>query len=178
MNSKSPPFETLITEQEIAQKIADLAKRLNETHLSSSLTIVAVLKGAIPFLWDLMRKLRCDVEVEFIQASSYGKRGKERGVLTLTAVGQLDLKGKDVLLIDDILDSGSTLSTIAEEIKKLGPKSLKTAVLLSKKIVRKTPFIPDYSLFEIEDHFVVGYGLDYKEKYRNLPAIYKLEERI
>ena len=174
MNPKAPQFETLISEKEIARGISELSSCLNEEYFSSSLVLIAVLKGAVPFLCDLMRQLDCDVEIGFLQASSYGERGTQRGDLTLTTPSPLNLKGKDVLILDDIFDSGSTLSAIVSELKKYHPNTLKTAVLLSKKVPRKTDLIPDYTLFEIDDHFVIGYGLDYKEKYRNLPAIYKL----
>ena len=176
MSPKTSRFETLISDKEIARGVSDLADCLNEEYCSSTLTLIAVLKGAVPFLSDLMRQLTCDVEIGFVQAGSYGERGTQRGDLTLTTVGSLNLKGKDVLLLDDIFDSGNTLSAIVSELNKHHPHTLKTAVLLSKKVLRKTDLIPDYTLFEVDDHFVIGYGLDYKEKYRNLPAIYKLGE--
>ncbi len=174
MNPHQPKFEELISEKEITQAVAELAECLNEEYYGRTLVIVSVLKGSVCFLVDLIRQLDCDVEINFIQASSYGERGTERGTLTISSVKDLDLKGKDVLLLDDIFDSGSTLSRIANELKQAQPKTLKSAVLLSKKIRRLTDLIPDYTLFEIDDHFVIGYGLDYKEKYRNLPSIYKL----
>lgn len=176
LNPKRHQFEILIAEKVIASAVAEFADTLNEAYYDSTVTLVGVLKGAVPFLGDLMRRLECDVEIGFIQASSYGHRGTQRGELTISTPCSLDLKGKDVLILDDIFDSGRTLSAIASELKKQRPKTLKTAVLLSKNVLRSTDFAPDFTLFEIDDHFVIGYGLDYKEKYRNLPAIYKLGE--
>lgn len=177
LNHKSPSFEEIISQEAIEEAVLELADCLNEEYSGGPpLILIAVLKGAFCFLADLMRRLNIDTEITFIQASSYGNLGTQRGALTIQEIMPLDITGKDVLILDDIFDSGSTLEAIASYLRKKKPATLKTAVLLTKKIVRNTPFRPNYSLFEVEDDFVVGYGLDYKEHYRHLPAIYKLEE--
>lgn len=177
MSHNPTPFKCLISKEEIDNKVALLAEQLNSIYKGHSVVIVAVLKGAICLLVDLMRQLTFDPQTAFIQASSYGLGGQERGELTIYEIGSLDVTGKDVLLIDDILDSGLTLQAIATKLKEKEPRSLKSAVLLTKKGAQMTSFSPDYSLFEVGDQFVIGYGLDYKEKYRNLPAIYLWEQQ-
>ena len=135
-----------------------------------------VMKGAFCLTSDLIRELKTLNVIEYLKASSYGKLGTQRGELTLTGLEGLDLSDKNVLLIDDIYDTGETLSQIISKLKTQNPKTLRSLVLLSKKGKRKISYTPDYVLFDIEDEFVVGYGLDYKEHYRGLPGVYILKE--
>ena len=130
------------------------------------------LKGAICISADLIRHLKVPVQIEFIKASSYGQNGTERGALTIQGVEKLDLTSKNILVVDDIFDTGHTMSGIIAQLQERNPKSLKSLVLLQKKVPRQIAYLPDYSLFEIENRFVIGYGLDYKEYYRELPGIY------
>lgn len=176
-NPKSAYFQELISEELIAQRVALVAEELSQEYRGRPLVVVAVLKGALCLLTDLIKKMDIPLEVAFIQASSY-KGGTTRGKLTIHEVGSCDFKGKDLLLIDDICDSGATLKGISEALKEKQPASLKTLVLLKKNLPREPFLIPDRALFEIEDLFVVGYGLDYQEKLRNLPSIYVYKEHL
>lgn len=137
--------------------------------------LVMALKGAFIFVADLIRELRLPVQIESVHCSSYGSRGTKKGPLTIKGHETLELKGKHVLVVDDIFDSGETLSRVIETLKAKEPQTINSLVLLTKEVPRSIHFSPDYSLFTIADHFVVGYGLDYKEYYRGLPDIYRVE---
>lgn len=132
-----------------------------------------VMKGAFILIADLMRHLHLPVRLDPIHCSSYGHRSK--GELTVDGVDGLEVKGKHILVIDDIFDTGETLAEVVSQIEKKKPASLKSLVLLSKDVPHNTDYRPDIALFDIEDRFVVGYGLDYKEYYRGLPDIYAIE---
>jgi len=167
-------LQVLIKPEEIAQKIVAVGKKLDAEYAGKELTLIMVMKGAICLVADLIRQLSIPCSIEFIQGSSYGQKGTKPGALTLFGIEELKLAGKDVLLVDDIYDSGKTLTEIVRRLKEKHPATLKSLVLLNKKVPRETPYLPDYILFDIEDRFVVGYGLDYKEHYRNLPGVYAL----
>jgi len=135
------------------------------------------MKGAICFGADLIRKIKNPkATLNYIHCSSYGQQGSKRGELTITNLDKLDITSKHVILIDDIFDSGTTLSSVSSILRTKSPVSLKTLVVLEKRGKNITNFNPDISLFKIEDKFVVGYGLDYKELYRGLNGIYVIEE--
>jgi len=168
-------FRLLITPEQIHEKIQKIAAQIDEEYEKQELVILMVMKGAFCLTADLMRCLKTPCTIEVIRASSYGKGGEKRGELTISGLNELDLSGKHILVIDDIFDSGATLRGIKTAVTKQAPLSLKTLVLLTKKIKRESSELPDYSLFDIEDKFVVGYGLDYKEYFRNLPCIYALD---
>ncbi len=165
-------FKQLISQEEIAQKISAIADALNKEYQTEELTLVMVMKGSLFLVADLMRQLKMPCILESVKASSYGQGGTEKGALSTSGIEEIVTEGKNILLVDDIFDSGHTLSHIVSELKKNPPKTLKSLVLLVKKTPRKISYYPDYVLFEIENHFVIGYGLDYKEYYRNLPGIY------
>jgi hypoxanthine phosphoribosyltransferase len=169
------PLEELISEQEILSEIKHIARRLDSDYFGKELVIVMVMKGALCLVSDLIRNLHIPCAIEFIQASSYGMQGTKPGELFIYGIERLNLKGKHVLIVDDIFDTGKTLSGIVDEFEKMPLASLRTLVLLTKKVSRRTSFKPDISLFDIEDRFVVGYGLDYKEHYRGLKGIYILK---
>lgn len=169
-------LQLLISPEEIHEKVALLGKQIDLAYQGKELVIVMIMKGSICFAADLIRSIHLPTTLEFIQCQSYGHGGMERGSLRILGEELLDLAGKEVLLIDDIFDSGITLGSVYDHLQRKGPRSMKTAVVLSKKAHKKTSFRPDYTLFEIEDRFVVGYGLDYKEHYRGLAAIYTVEE--
>lgn len=174
MNEEHFDLELLISDQAIQQKIKETAFQLEQDYKGKPLIIVMVMKGAICLVADLIRYLTLPFELEYVHASSYGLRGTTPGQVELQEVKELDIKDKNVLIIDDIFDTGNTLTKVTEALQAKDPASLKSLVLLSKKIERKTKFRPDYSLFEIENLFVVGYGLDFKEYLRGLPGIYVL----
>ena len=168
-------FISMITEESILQKIDSSARELDQKYQGQELTFVMVLKGSICFASDLIRRLQTPVILETVQCKSYGQNGSLRGDLTISGVDSLDIEGKHVLVIDDIFDSGLTLKHVLESLERKSPKTLASAVLLSKQIPREHSVQPDYILFTIENEFVVGYGLDYKEQYRGLRGIYTLK---
>ncbi len=167
-------LEMLINEEQISSKIKKVAVAIDNEYNEQGVVIIGVLKGSVCIVADLMRQLKCPHSVEFIHCSSYGIHGHIRGELTVKELGQLQVEGKHVLIVDDIFDSGNTLATVVNNIKEKRPSSIKSLVLLSKNIHREISYKPDYALFEIGNDFVVGYGLDYKECFRGLKAIYKL----
>jgi hypoxanthine phosphoribosyltransferase len=171
---KMSTIEPLITQDQIHQEIQRVAKAIDAEYQGEEITLIMVMKGAICLAADLIRELKTPCNLEFIKASSYGQRGTKRGELKIEGLDTIDLSSKNVVLIDDIFDSGQTLSQIAAKIQAMKPKSLKSLVLLLKNVERDVTYLPDYSLFPIEDEFVIGYGLDYKEYYRGLPGIFVL----
>lgn len=170
-------LKLLISDKAIHSKVCEIGKLLDKEYKGRELVIVMIMKGAICLVADLIRHLTIPTRIEFIQSSSYGHHGTQRGPLSIFGVEQLNINQKDVLLIDDIFDSGVTLSNVAARLQEQKPASIKSLVLLSKKVPRAVDYIPDYSLFEIENHFIVGYGMDCKEYYRGLPSIYVLEKK-
>lgn len=165
-------LELLVSSEEIAQKITEAAAQIDREYQDQELTIIMVMKGAVCGAADLMRELHIPVTLEFIKASSYGNRGAVSGELIIKGLEMIDVANKNVLIVDDIFDSGKTMTALVARFKEMNPKSLKTFVVLAKEVPRNTTYYPDYVLFEIGNRFVVGYGLDYKEQYRNLPGIY------
>ncbi|GAB5411249.1 MAG: hypoxanthine phosphoribosyltransferase [Chlamydiales bacterium] len=162
-------LEVLISKEEIAGAIDAFATELNQDQ--TPLTVICLLKGGFVFTADVVRALTMPTKVQFIRCSSYGMCGTTPGELTIAGLDDLSIKGANVLVVDDILDTGQTLKGVCEKIAKMQPAKLQTLVLLSKKITGQK-FSVDHTLFEIEDNFVVGYGIDYKEWFRNLPDIY------
>jgi len=168
-------LEPLITESEIAEKIAEAAQVLNREYEGKEVIVIANLKGAVCLAADLIRELQCPFSLEFIRCSSYGMRGDSRGDLTISGLDNMNIEGKEVLVIDDIFDSGYTMAAVVQQIKEKNPSSVKSLVLLEKKTHRRcVSYEPDYVLFKIDDYFVVGYGLDYKEYFRGLKGVYNL----
>lgn len=164
--------EVLISKDQIDERIQTVAKQINEKY--TDLTVVVVLKGGVMVGVDLLRHLTINTDIEFIRCKSY--EGTKRGELFIENLNQLDLHGKDVLVVDDILDSGKTISSVMEAMATKGCRSLASLVLLEKQVPHVTEYCPDYTLFSIPDKFVVGYGLDFDEMYRNLPNIQTMVE--
>jgi hypoxanthine phosphoribosyltransferase len=168
-------FKPLITKQQIAERIQNLGQIIDTHYCQHSplpLVILAIMNGALPITADLMRTIQIPTELQHMQASSYGQNGTEAGQLTLFGLDRLNLEGKHVLLVDDIFDTGVTISRIKAELLKKNPASLKSLVLLHKIGKSKVTENPDFVGFPIADQFVIGYGLDYKELYRGLPDIW------
>lgn len=165
----------LVTEQQIQDAIDKVAADIRMKEAGRPLTVIAIMTGSIVFLADLMRKLDQPIRVGVVQTSSY-RGGTQRGALTINSDMMLDVEGRDVLLVDDIFDTGHTLNEVIAMIDELGPKSIKSAVLLLKRGRQEVQMRPDYVGFEIPDEFVVGYGLDYRDMYRNLPYLAALED--
>jgi hypoxanthine phosphoribosyltransferase len=164
--------ELLISRDAIEDRILDVARALDVQYEGEELTIVMVMKGALCITADLIRALKIPCTIEAVKASSYGERGAKRGELQILGLEEVNLFSKNVLIVDDIFDSGQTLLQIFSKLKEKNPKSLKSLVLLEKNVDREISYLPDYILFSIENLFVIGYGLDYKEHYRGLPGIY------
>ncbi|MSO51295.1 MAG: hypoxanthine phosphoribosyltransferase [Acidobacterium sp.] len=161
----------LIDQEELAARIADLAREIRQDSPSGQLHFVCVLKGAFLFLGDLIRAMEGHVTIDFMACSSYGAGTTSSGEVRLSKDLDSGLEGRDVIIVEDIVDTGLTLHYLQEILLARGPRSLRTACLLSKPSRRKIDVKVDYVGFTIEDRFVVGYGLDYDEQYRNLPYI-------
>jgi len=162
--------EVLISADAVRARVAEMAAEIQRDH-PEGVHFVAVLKGAFMFLSDLARAVTGDVSLDFMAVSSYAKGTTSSGEVRLLKDLDTPLDGRHVLIVEDIVDTGLTLSYLQDTLRARGPKSLRTACLLSKPSRRKTDVKVEYVGFTIEDHFVVGYGLDYAEQYRNLPYI-------
>lgn len=160
----------LITEEQIARRVRMLTRKIQRDFAGRDLVVVALLNGTIMFLADLIRHLSLPLRLDFIGISSYGA-GTSSGELVFTKQLRLDVRGRDVLVVDDILDTGRTLKRVCATLKAHKPRRLKICVLLEKKARRKERVNADYVGFSIPDLFVVGYGLDYAERFRNLPFV-------
>src|SRR5262245_19499136 len=161
-------MEVLIPAEQIQQRVAELAREIAPTYRDQPLTLVGVLTGSLIFLADLVRHLELPVRIGLVQASSYRGATTTAGQLHVSRELLPDVRGRHVLLLDDILDTGQTLARMVECLRELDPLSVRTVVLLRKRGRQVVPFEPDYTGFDIPDVFVVGYGLDYNDDYRPL----------
>lgn len=161
----------LLTEEELQAKVAEMAALISEDYKDKQLLLVGVLKGSMVFMADLMRKLNINAKIDFMSVSSYGSSTVSSGQVRIILDLKRPVENYDLLLVEDILDSGATLSYLKELLLARQPKSIRIATLLDKPERRKANIAADYRGFEIPDEFVVGYGLDYDEDYRNLPFI-------
>ncbi len=160
----------LIGEWQLAHRVRQLAQSIEQDYTDKDLVVVSLLSGTVMFLADLIRDLNIPLHLDFMGVSSYGG-GTTSRELVYTKELRLEVKGRDVLLVDDILDTGKTLKSVIGRIKQLKPRSIRTCVLLDKTARRVEDVQADYVGFEISNLFVVGYGLDYAERYRNLPFV-------
>jgi len=167
---RSEVERVLITDAQLARRIRALAREIERDYRGRELVVIALLNGTVLFLADLIRHLSLPLRLDFMGVSSYGA-GTESGELVFTKELRLDVRGREVLLVDDILDTGRTLSRVLPKLRALKPRRLKVCVLFDKPARRVERVAADYVGFEIPDVFVVGYGLDYAEKYRNLPFV-------
>jgi hypoxanthine phosphoribosyltransferase len=163
-------MQTLISEEQLQQRVSALAREISSDH-PNGVHLVCVLKGAFIFLSDLVRQITCEVTLDFMAVSSYGLSTRSSGQVRLLKDLDSGLEGRSVVIIEDIVDTGLTLAYLQEILRARGPRSLKTACLLSKPSRRKTDVTVDYVGFTIDDLFVVGYGLDSGERHRNLPYL-------
>jgi hypoxanthine phosphoribosyltransferase len=168
-------FRVLFTRDQIAAKVAELGARITSDFAGEAVVLIGVLKGATIFLADLAREIKLDVSFDFIAVSSYGSAKQQSGEVKLVKDVDQSMEGKNVILVEDILDSGLTLTYIAKLLQAHQPKSIRIAALLDKPSRRIEPIRADYVGFQIPDQFVVGYGLDFAERYRNLPDICVVE---
>ncbi|HJN90683.1 MAG TPA: hypoxanthine phosphoribosyltransferase [Verrucomicrobiota bacterium] len=162
--------KVLVSEREIQRRVRELAARVQSDFAGRDLVVVGLLTGTLMFLADLVREIDLPLRLDFIGVSSYRDGTKSRELI-FTKELRLDVAGRDVLLVDDILDTGKTLRAVIDKLNGMTPRQIRTCVLLSKKARREYDIPADYVGFEIPDEFVVGYGLDYAEKYRNLRSI-------
>lgn len=169
--------KVLISEGQIQRRVRELSNEIAKEFAERELTVVAILNGTVMFLADLIRNLSLPLRLDFIGVSSYGS-GTQSGELVFTKELRLDVRGRDVLLIDDILDTGKTLNRVLSKVRELGPRRIKTCVLLEKDVPRLEQVTADYVGFSIPNLFVVGYGLDFAERYRNLPFIGVLKPEL
>ncbi len=169
-----PQFIPLISELEISKNIKKIGKKISNDYKTKDLVLVGVLKGSFIFLSDLTRQISIDHKIDLIGASSY-KGTSSTGQIIFTKQPDLELENRDILLVEDIVDTGNTLLKIVEFVQLLNPRSIKICSLIDKHERREVQIKVDYSCFLLDKGFIVGYGLDYNEKYRNLPAIYDLK---
>lgn len=170
--------EILITEEEIQAKVQELGRQLTEEYAGKFPLVIGVLKGALPFMADITKRIETHIEIDFMDVSSYGAGTQTSGEVKIEKDLNTSVEGRHVLIIEDIIDSGLTLKYLVELFHYRKAKSVKVVTLLDKPEGRKVELVPDLTGFVIPDEFVVGYGLDYAEKYRNLPYIGVLKPEI
>ncbi|MDY4010677.1 MAG: hypoxanthine phosphoribosyltransferase [Fusobacterium gastrosuis] len=164
-------IETLISREEVESRIKELAKLIETDYKEKDLICVGLLKGSVMFLSDLIKEITLPLQIDFMNVSSYGSETTSSGNVKVIKDTDIDVRGKDVLIVEDIIDTGITLEYVIGMFKTKGVASVKTCTLLSKPERRKIDVKVDYIAFEVPDKFVIGYGLDYAQKYRNLPYI-------
>ena len=167
---------TLFSREQIDRRVTELAKEISAEFAGSELIALCVLKGAMFFCADLVREMDLDVHLDFIQISSYGNQKYSSGVVTILKEPQLDMRGRSVLIVEDIIDSGLSIREVNNYIESRGAAKVKTAAFLDKPAARKVDFKPDFVGFSIDPQFVIGYGLDFAEKYRNIPEVQVLSD--
>ncbi len=168
--------EILISKPKIDDRVQRLADEISRDYEGKELVLIGILKGAFVFMADLIRCLRIPCEVDFVRLASYGTGTVSSGNIMITKDIETPIRGRDVLIVEDIVDTGLTLYFLVDKLKEREPESLKVCVLLDKKERRKVPFEAEYVGFDIPDRFVVGYGLDFNEMYRFLPDVCVIEE--
>lgn len=170
--------EVLLSEAQIQRVVESLGRQISEDYKDKNLLMVSVLKGSVVFMADLMRAVTIPCQIDFMAVSSYGSGVKTTGVVKIVKDLDINLEGYDLLIVEDILDSGKTLSYIMEMLAARNPASIKICTFLNKPERRQVDLTPDYSGVSVPDEFVVGYGLDYDEKYRNLPYLGVLKPEV
>ncbi len=175
---KDDILKVLITEEQIHSKVQELGRQISEDYRDKNLLLVSVLKGSVVFMADLMRAIDIHARVDFMSVTSYGAGTRTTGVVRIIKDLDMPIAGYDLLIVEDILDSGLTLAYITELLEGRGPQSIRICTLLDKPERRKADVKAHYKGFEVPDEFVVGYGLDFNEKYRNLPYVGVLKPEV
>lgn len=166
----------MITEEQIQQRAREIGQQIAEDYKGQQVVLVCILRGAVLWMGDIMKNTDLDMIIDFMAASSYGASTKSSGVVKINKDLDTDVEGKHVIIVEDIVDSGITLSKLKEYLESKKAKSVRICTLLDKPAGRKTDVKVDYIGFEVEDKFIVGYGLDFDQKYRNLPYISFLKD--
>ena len=175
MTDPSERLVLLYSRDQIAQRVRELAASISADYTGSDLVLIGILRGAFVFLADLIRQLTIPVKVDFVGAASYGSQTQTSGQVAITKELQVPVAGRELLLVEDIEDTGVTLQAIQNKLKELGPRSIKVCTLIDKRERRLVDVPVDYVGFTIAKGFIVGYGIDYAEQYRYLPDIYCIE---
>ncbi len=170
--------EVLVSEEAIAGRVKELGEAITKDYENKDLVVIGILKGAVLFMADLVKNIKLPITIDFMAVSSYGKSTISTGEVRIVKDLDFSVEGKDVLIVEDIIDTGLTLNYLTEILKKRGASSVKICTLLDKPERRSVEVDVDYKGFEIPDEFVVGYGLDYAEHYRNLPYVGALKEEV
>ena len=168
----------MLTGKQITRRIKAVAKQLDKLYEGRKPVVVCILKGSVVFFSDLIRNMKTPLTIDFMSVSSYGNGTKSTGELTIKKDLSTDIKGRDVLIVEDIIDSGNTLYNLKKLLNARAPSSVNIVTLLDKPERREVPMEPEYTCSVIEDEFVVGYGLDYAEEYRNLPYVGVLKRSV
>ena len=176
MSKRQFTHEVLITAEQLAAKVKELGKQITEDYKGESLLLVGILKGSVPFMADLMREIDLDVTLEFMSVSSYGSATKSSGIVRIIKDLDVPIEGVNVLIVEDIIDTGLTLDYLKGYLMGRHPKSLKICSILDKPCRRTVDIKGDYIGFEVDDKYIVGYGLDMDQHYRNLPYISWVKE--
>ncbi len=163
--------EILISREQLQAKVKELGAQITKDYEGEEVLLVGILKGSVPFMADLMREINLPLTIDFMQVSSYGGATKSSGVVKIVKDLDADITGKNLIIVEDIIDSGYTLSYLKQYFANRGCKSLKICTILDKPSRRQVDLLPDYCGFQVDDLFIVGYGLDLDQKYRNLPYI-------
>ncbi|SHI07943.1 hypoxanthine phosphoribosyltransferase [Clostridium collagenovorans DSM 3089] len=170
--------EVLYSEEQIRSKARELGKRISEDYRGQEVVCVGILKGSVMFMADLLKEIEIPCYMDFMAVSSYGNSSQSSGIVRILKDLDYEIEGKNVIVVEDIIDSGITLNYLMGYFKSRGAKSIEIACLLNKHERRKVEIDVKYLGYDVEDHFLVGYGLDFAEKYRNLPFIGILKEEV
>jgi len=175
MKTSRPPRQLIVSTEQLHDRVRELGRQITEEYEGRRLVLLGVLNGAFIFAADLCRAIELDVEIDFIRVASYGTSTVSSGTIRLLKEPGIDLAGKDVLLVEDIVDTGTTMAWLRDHFRRSPARSVRICSLIDKKERRAVPVEVDYIGFALDRGFLVGYGLDCAEQYRNLPAIYSLE---
>jgi len=176
--TRTPPKERLFSSREIQKRVGELARTLSRDYRGRELFLIGVLNGAFIFLADLVKRMTIPVQIDFVRLSSYGSGSESQGRIKVIKPTEFPLAGKSVLIVEDIVDTGLTLDFLCRSLKEQNPESVRICALVDKRERRKLPVSIDYTGFVVPSGFIVGYGLDFNEQYRQLPAIYRLLLRV
>jgi hypoxanthine phosphoribosyltransferase len=177
-NSEKFVKQVLFSEEQLKNRVKELGQQITKDHEGKELLIVCVLKGGVMFMSDLSKEIKLPIHMDFMAVSSYGNSTSSSGVVQILKDLSADIKGKDIVIVEDIIDSGLTLNYLKKYLMQKGPSSIKICTLLDKPERRKSDVKVDYIGFTIKDCFVCGYGLDYAEMFRNVPYIFELKDEV